>query len=377
MEKIKLDLKGKVDDSYQVMIGKNLWRMIADDLRKKPLGKRAVVITDSTVIDLYADKLLSALCDVGIDACALYFSAGESSKNPKVWLSLASEMLRLGYGRDSFIIALGGGVVGDVAGFLAASYMRGIPWVQVPTTLLAMADASVGGKVGIDLPLGKNLLGSFWQPKAVYADIDCLKTLPKAHLLNGMAEVVKSGLIKDAALFSILEKKGKEILKLKSDTLVKTVARSVKVKASVVEKDAHETLGIRKILNYGHTMGHGLETLSGYRLLHGFAVAFGMRAAGRIGVETGSLKKSELDRQNRLLKKLGFPARLPASLAILLKSGSGRSKFFSILANDKKVKSGKVEMVLLSGIGKVKQTGKEWTVPVDEKLINLGLEEIM
>jgi len=377
MIKIKLNLQGKVDDSYQVMIGRNLWAAIAKDLAENPPGKKCVVITDSMVIDLYGEKILSALCDAGIDACALYFSAGEASKNPKTWLGLAHEMLRLGYGRDSFIIALGGGVVGDVAGFLASTYMRGIPWVQVPTTLLAMADASVGGKVGIDLPLGKNLLGAFHQPKAVYADIDCLKTLPRAHLLNGMAEVVKSSLIKDAALFFLLEKKGKEIVKLKGDAIAKTLARSVKVKATVVEKDAHETLGLRKILNYGHTMGHGLETLSNYRLLHGFAIAFGMRAAGRIAVEAGFLKKSDLDRQNRLLKKLGFPSRLPARLAVLLKSKSGRSKFFIILARDKKAKSGRVEMVLLSGIGRVKHSGKEWTVPVGEKFIALGLEEIM
>lgn len=371
-----MNLRRMVDDSYPIIAGDNLWGTIAGELAKRPLGKRYAVITDSVVMGLYGEKLLAALCDRGLDACAFYFPAGEASKNPKVWLSLANEMLRLGFVRDSLIISLGGGVVGDVAGFLASTYMRGIPWVQVPTTLLAMADASIGGKVGIDLPLGKNLLGAFCQPKAVYAGLDCLKTLPKTHLLNGMAEVVKAGLIRDPKLFALLEKKGKAILKLDGDALATAITRSLKVKAGVVEKDELETLGLRKILNYGHTIGHGLESLSGYQLLHGFAVAFGMRAAGRIAVESGFLKKADADRQDSLLSGLGFPSRLPAYLLKKIKSKPGRARFFNYLYKDKKSNSGQVEMVLLSGIGRVKSAGDKWTFPVGEDLISLGLEAI-
>jgi len=374
---IQIKLKRVVDNSYPILIGRDLFRSIAADLAKKPLGRNYAVITDSNVISLHGEKLLSELCLQGIDACALYFTAGESSKTPGVWLSLTAEMLRLGYARDSAIIALGGGVAGDLAGFVASSYMRGIPWIQIPTTLLAMADASIGGKVGIDLPAGKNLLGAFWQPKAVYADLACLKTLPHAHMLNGLAEVAKSALIKDTRLFSLLEKNGKSILKADNRVLVEAMKASLRVKGAVVEKDEFETLGLRKILNYGHTIGHALEALSGFQLLHGIAVALGMKAAARIAVEMNIMKYSEEVRQANLLSRLGFPGRVQAYLAKKINTPAGREKLFNYIFKDKKAQAGIVEMVLLSGIGRTESNGGRWTVPVDRLMIGQGLGAIV
>jgi len=374
---MNINLRRVVDNSYPIAIGRNILGRAAQSLAKNPLGKRYAVITDSVVIGLYRDKLLSELCRKNIDACALYFAAGEKSKNPKTWLSLVQEMLRMGYDRDACIIALGGGVVGDIAGFAAASFLRGIPWIQIPTTLLAMADASVGGKVGVDLQEGKNLLGAFWQPEAVYIDIDCLKTLPKIQLLNGLAEIVKAGLIRDPKLFSLLEDKAAALLSLKGDYLPRAIKAALKVKAEVVEKDERETLGERKILNYGHTIGHALEAMSGYKLLHGFAVALGMQSAARIAAEMGFLSWTDAARQNRLIAKMGFPSRVPRYLAKKLKAKSGRGQLFEYLFKDKKARSGKIEMVLLSRIGAVKRPAGNWTVAVDENLIDLGLEEIL
>jgi len=376
-QEIKIRLRRMVDDSYPIIIGKGVLAELAIRLKRNPLADRYALISDSVVARLYGGNLKRRLQDQGLKVDLFSFRAGERNKNQKVWQGLTERMLRLGLGRDSGVIALGGGVAGDLAGFVAATYLRGIPLIQVPTSLLAMVDASIGGKVAIDLPAGKNLLGAFWQPKAVYVDLACLRTLPGKHLLNGTAEVVKSGLIADPALFRLMESRGEKLLKRDGKILLETIQRSLRVKAGIVEQDERETLGLRKILNYGHTLGHALEALSGFQLLHGFAVALGMRCAGRISVEMGFLKKSDAQRQNRLLSRLGFPAQIPDRLAKKLKTRTGRKEFFGYLSKDKKVKAGRMEMVLLEGIGKVKEQKGSWTVPVEEELIALALEEIM
>jgi len=377
MDSQRIKLRRQIDDSYPVIIDQTVFQRIAQDLKTSPLGRKYAVITDSRVVDLYGSKLSAALCERGIDACSLYFKEGERSKNPEVWLKLTQGLLDMGFNRNDCIIALGGGVAGDLAGFVAATYMRGIPWVQVPTSLLAMADASIGGKVGIDLHSGKNLAGAFWQPKAVYIGLECLKTLPKPHRLNGMAEIVKSGLVRDPELFHLLERSGRDMLMGKTDALLRAMTRALKVKAAVVERDEREISGERKILNYGHTIGHGLEAVSGYRLLHGFAVALGMRAAARIAQEMGFLSEHDRLRQNELLDALGFPAVLPRTMSPKIPTGSGWDKFFSLVLKDKKARAGMVEMVLLSGIGKVKKSCGQWTVPVGEHMLRLGIEEIL
>ncbi len=376
-EEIRVKLRRMVDSSYPIIIGEKIFPDLARMLQESKLADRYALITDSAVAGLYGKELSSALRSRGLRVDLLEFPAGERNKNQRVWLSLARRMLKLGLGRDCAVIALGGGVAGDLAGLVAATYLRGVPLVQVPTSLLAMVDASIGGKVAVDLPAGKNLLGAFWQPKSVYVDLNCLRTLPQKHLSNGMAEAVKSGLIADAVLFRLIELKGEECLGRDLKTLRQVIRRSLKVKAGAVELDERETSGLRKILNYGHTFGHGLEALSGYRLLHGGAIALGMRAAGKISTELGYLSEADAARQDQILARLGFPARAPGFLRKILNRKSGLEEFFGYLSRDKKVKSGRVEMVLLEGIGRVKRVNGGWTVPVTEELLAAGLRELL
>jgi 3-dehydroquinate synthase len=376
MKTLTIKLRQSVDRSYPIFLGQGIFGRLVRDLKEKPLGRKYAVISDRRVMGLYGEKLLAELCMKGIDACAFYFAEGEASKRAAVWLGVSQEMVEQGFERGDCVIALGGGVVGDLAGFVAATFMRGIPWLQVPTSLLAMADASIGGKVAIDLASGKNLLGAFWQPGAVYIDLDLLKTLPSAHRLNGMAEMVKSGLVRDPELFALLERNGREMLAGNTSRLQQAMMRSLWVKARVVEKDEREISGERKILNYGHTIGHGLEAVSGYRLLHGFAVALGMRAAARIAREMGILSERDRSRQNKLLDRLGFPQTLPRKMSRKILSGSGQTRLLKLILKDKKARAGSVEMVLLCGIGRVQKHRGQWTVPVDEQMLRLGLEEI-
>jgi len=377
MEKLEIRLKKERDDSYPVLIGQGLFSELGQWLKKNSLAKKYVIISDSRVSALFGEELLSELNESGIDADMLIFPEGEKSKNPKVWQSLIENMLKLNIGRDGGVIALGGGVVGDLAGFVSASYLRGIPWIQVPTTLLAMVDASIGGKVGIDLKAGKNLVGAFWQPKAVFIDLGTLRTLSKKQLLNGMAEVVKAGLIRDKALFLLLEREGEKIFAQGNKALKEAIIRSIRVKAEVVERDEREVLGERKILNYGHTIGHSLEALTGYELLHGIAVSLGMRVAGRVALELGILAKEDYIRQNKLLDDFGFPPIISAELGKKLKTKIGREKFFEFLYKDKKIRGGKLEMVLLSEIGKVASSAEDWTISVSRQVIEEGLREIL
>ena len=377
METLEIRLKKERDDSYPVLIGKGLFSELGQWLKKNSLAKRYVIISDSRVSGLFGEELFSELDRSEIKADMLIFPDGEKSKNQKVWQSLIENMLQLNLGRDSAVIALGGGVVGDLAGFVSASYLRGIPWIQVPTTLLAMVDASIGGKVGIDLQRGKNLVGAFWQPKAVFIDLGTLKTLSRRQLLNGMAEIVKAGLIRDEALFLLLEREGKRIFVQGNQALKKAIIRSIRVKAEVVERDELEVFGERKVLNYGHTIGHSLEALTGYQLLHGFAVSLGMRVSGRVAVELGILSEKDYQRQNKLLDALGFPSVVSDELGKMLKAKTGREKFFEFLYKDKKVRGGKLQMVLLSEIGKVASSGQAWTISVSREVIEQGLKEIL
>jgi len=376
MKTFSIKLRRELDDSYPVLIDADILPALVKSLKSRPLGRKYALVTDSRVVNLYAGRLLGMLCENGIEACSFYFPEGERSKCPEVWLRLVKGMIDQGYNRSDCVIALGGGVVGDLAGFVASSFMRGVPWVQVPTSLLAMADAGIGGKVGIDLASGKNLAGAFWQPKAVYIGLDFLKTLPEDHRLNGMAEMVKAGLIRDRGLFELLWKHGRHILDLRTADLAATLVRSLGVKAAVVEKDEREISGERKILNYGHTFGHALEVLSGYKLLHGFAVSFGMRAAARIAVDMGFLSESDAQKQNMLMDALGFPPLLSGELAGKIKDKKGREQFFGYLFKDKKSVDGRVEMVLLRRTGEVK-AGRAWTFAIGRRLLDAGLEEIL
>ena len=248
----------------------------------KNIAKRYGIIADDTVAGLYGEAVQKSLRSAGIESELLVFAHGEAHKTLQTIGDLAGQLARLGFDRQDALIGLGGGVAGDIAGFLAASYMRGIPFVQLPTTLLAQVDSSVGGKTGVDIPEGKNLIGAFYQPKAVFIDISVLQTLPRQELLGGLAEVIKYGVIRDKEFFSFLRDNRQGILDLDPELIKKTCKICCSIKSAVVSEDEREG-GMRRILNYGHTIGHAVEGASDYTLIHGLAVSIGMVAAAQTG----------------------------------------------------------------------------------------------
>ena len=291
----------------------------------------------------------------------LSFKAGEQSKGLSTFTELLQKTHNLGLDRNSAIIALGGGVVGDIAGFVAAAYMRGIAYIQVPTSLLAMVDSSIGGKVAVDLPTGKNIVGAFYQPKKVYIDVSLLENLPKKELINGLSEIIKHAIIRDAELFKEIRNNLGKIMEKDQQALIKIVKRNCEIKAEIVEKDEKEA-GLRKLVNYGHTVGHALETLTHYKKYsHGEAIAIGMAVAGSISNKIGMLSKEELVSQNSLLRKAGLPIKVP---------NMPLNKIISELKKDKKTVGGKIEFVLLEKIGKA-----SYGINVPNSIIEQALEE--
>ncbi|MBU0671843.1 MAG: 3-dehydroquinate synthase [Candidatus Margulisbacteria bacterium] len=349
MAKIKVELK---DRSYDIIVGSGILDELGENIKDEQLGKKIFIITDPLVNDLYGDKLRSGL--KGFTHQTLEVPCGERYKNLKMASSLYDQLVKSAAHRDSVIIALGGGVIGDLAGFVAATYMRGINLIQVPTTLLAQVDAAIGGKTGVNHSRGKNLIGAFYQPKKVYIDIQALSTLPARELRTGLAEVVKYGVIEDADFFKFLEANSHH-LNTKAfespDTLRAAlkvwqiiVAESAKIKAKVVAKDETET-GLRMILNYGHTIGHAIEALTRYKAYnHGEAVAIGMVAAARIANRMKMINQEAVLRIVNLLEKLGLPIEV---------KGLSAKKIINALQIDKKVREGKVQFVLPEKIGKV------------------------
>ncbi|MBI4235027.1 3-dehydroquinate synthase [Candidatus Peregrinibacteria bacterium] len=341
MQIIKTKLKKKVDNSYKIFIGEGLAKDLAALLKESPIGKKYAIITDSITKKLFGKNILKNFNNKKISAEIFTFNKGEKSKQINTIEKLANEMIAKGFDRKDAIIALGGGVVGDLAGFLASIYMRGIPYIQVPTTLLAMVDSAIGGKTGVDIESGKNLLGTIAQPKAVYIDIDFLKTLPKNQIQNGLAEIIKYAVICDKRFFKYLEKNLEKILNLDKEAILYIIEKSVKIKTKVVEKDETENL-TRMKLNYGHTYGHALEKQSNYTLLHGFAVAIGMVLANEIAVKEGYLKSKTAERIRALIKRAGLPTTTIKKPEI------------KYLSSDKKCYGGQIHFVLPKRIGKVK-----------------------
>jgi len=279
---------------------------IAKKLKRLKISQSFAIITDSKVKKLYGGKLLWNLRREGFNAEIFSFPNGEKSKNFKTVESLCGQIIEKGFDRDSCVIAIGGGVVGDVGGFVSSIFMRGIPVVQIPTTLLAMIDGSIGGKTGVNLGSGKNLIGTFHQPKAIFIDPFMLKTLPIKHVRNGLAEAIKYGVIRSHSLFNFIEKNLEKILELDQKVLEKLIKECIKIKIEIVEKDEKEK-GLRQILNYGHTFGHALEKQSNYTLLHGFAISLGMVLINRIAVEKNLLSEEDSSCIKKLLKKAGLP----------------------------------------------------------------------
>lgn len=311
------------------------------------LGRKALLVSNPQLFKHYGDRTLASLQSAGFTAQALLLPAGERYKTLASIQKIYDAALAQHLERSSVMVALGGGVIGDMTGFAAATWLRGIPVIQVPTSLLAMVDASIGGKTGVNHPQGKNLIGAFHQPRLVLIDPTVLKTLPSREFRAGMAEVIKYGVIWDVALFEALEASPRlDQQRYCPDTLLEQILQqSCQAKAHVVSQDEKE-VGLRAILNYGHTIGHVVESLTGYRRVnHGEAVAIGMEAAGRIALEIGLWDEASHQRQRALLHKTGLPTQLPSDLDV--------DAMVAALQTDKKVRDGKVRFILPQAIGKV------------------------
>ncbi len=335
---------GLGDRSYPIFIKDGILETIGADLAKRAIAQRYVVIADEYVAELYSSTLMVSLNRAGIDAELLTFPRGEASKNLQLFAELSSKLAQLGLDRKSCLIALGGGVTGDLTGFLAATYMRGIPFVQIPTTLLSQVDSSVGGKTGVDIPEGKNLVGAFYQPKAVYIDTAVLTTLPVEELLGGIAEVIKYGVIRDFEFYCFLEKNLDAILELQPAIIQEMIYTCCQIKADVVAEDEREA-DLRRILNFGHTIGHAVEAASDFSLIHGHAVAIGMVAALRLAVSSGLCKRKEAGRVATLIHTFGLPTEIPVDM--------DRTRIKAYIKTDKKSIGGSVFYVLPTEIGKV------------------------
>ena len=360
--KVFIRLKKSVDASYDIVMGRKTIDFLIKDLKHRPLGRKYAIITDSKVNRLFGRKMLRKIVNSGIKAEMIVFEGGERNKNLKTVAMLQEQLLKKGFGRDSAIIAFGGGVVGDVAGFVAATFCRGIPYVHVPTTLLAMADSSIGGKTGVNLKQGKNLIGTFYQPKEVYIDINFLNKLPETEISNGLAEIIKTAITTDENFFSYLEENISKILNRDRSVLAEIIKRNIVIKADLVKKDEKET-GIRKILNFGHTIGHTLEKISSYKLSHGKAIAIGMLGESEIA----KIRKNNLYRLEKLLKAAKLPVRIPGKITT--------ESIITAAKIDKKVTEGKTKYVLLKRIGKVRHN-KEYVFAVPDNYVKKALNKL-
>jgi 3-dehydroquinate synthase len=341
MKKIRVRLGER---SYDILIGRGLINNCGRILKSLDVGSDAVVITNRRVAALYGHAVEKTLKRNGFTVRFEFVADSEKAKSLTVASTILNRLSRYDLNKRIFIIALGGGVVGDLAGFVASVYKRGVPYVQVPTTLLAQVDSSIGGKVAVDLDVAKNLVGSFYQPKAVISDISAVQTLSARQIRNGLAEIIKYGVIKDASLFRYLETNYKKIMKRETGALRHIVSISCKIKADIVAKDELDRKRVRAVLNYGHTMGHAVEAAAGYsgKYSHGEAIAIGMLVAGRIASDLGLIKESEAGRVERLIKKAGLGASI---------KGLAISRIYEAHLHDKKFTNGRNRFILADSIG--------------------------
>ncbi len=356
MKELRVELNEK---AYPIYIGSNLLTQ-KELLRKHINSKQVLIVTNTTIAPLYLDSLVEGLAEFEIQVVEL--PDGEQYKNLEYVTRVFDHLLEKKYSRNSTLIALGGGVIGDMGGFAAACYQRGIPFIQIPTTLLAQVDSSVGGKTGVNHPLGKNMIGAFYQPQCVLADIDVLDTLDDRQLAAGIAEVVKYGLIRDIELFEWLENNMQRLLDRDKQALAHVIERSCVNKAEIVAEDEFES-GIRAILNLGHTFGHAIETGIGYgQYLHGEAVAIGMGYAADLSRRMGWLDNNDVDRILALLKSANLPVIPPKEMNV--------TQFIELMSVDKKNVDGKIRLILLESIGKATlPMSVEYTL-LEQTLIN-------
>lgn len=360
MRTVKVNLG---DKSYDIVIGHDLKQQIMDFIRRCRFSRKALLITDTNIAPLYGEKVQAVLNEAGLDAKIAVIAAGEQSKSLACAETLYTQAIEHGLDRKSPVIALGGGVVGDLAGFIAATFMRGVPFIQMPTSLLAQVDSSVGGKVAVNHALGKNLIGAFYQPKAVFMDLDMMKSLPQREIATGLGEVVKYGYIYDRDFYEYLLAHKDEILNLNSNAVSHIIARSCEIKADVVSQDEKES-GLRAILNFGHTLAHAIEKETQYKKYnHGEAVAIGMVGAAKISAKLGMIDEKIVDDMEKLLAMFNLPQKAENCRA---------ENIYADIFHDKKTVNGTVNWVLLQDIGKV-CISKD----VPEKIVKEAIAEIL
>lgn len=343
MQKIRVELGER---SYNIIIDSHILDGIGEKLKGFEFSPPIAIISNPTVYGLYGERVQVSIKNAGFDTITVIIPDGEEYKDLLWAQHIYGELLKHGLDRASTLIALGGGVIGDITGFVASTYMRGIAFIQVPTTLLAQVDSSVGGKTGVNHRLGKNMIGTFYQPKLVWIDVDTLKTLPRRELLAGLAEVIKYGVIWDEGLFKFLDDNKDRVLNLDRDALTHIIKRSCEIKAEVVSKDEKE-MGLRAILNYGHTIGHAIETATGYtRYLHGEAVAIGMHLEARLSLMLNFIDGNQAARIKTLIDSYGLPSEMPVDINI--------NSILSSMQLDKKAVAGELKFILPEKIGVAK-----------------------
>lgn len=355
MKSLKVELG---DRSYNILIGSGLLERAADLLYETVPSTKYVVITNPTVGRLYGDSLKETLANRGLNVSILTVADGEAYKSLDTAGRLYTELTECFAERSTPILALGGGVIGDLAGFVASTYMRGVPFVQIPTTLLAQVDSSIGGKVAVDHGKLKNKIGTFYQPRLVISDTATLKTLPEKEFANGMSEVIKSAVIRDGTFFTFTKQKLDKIKKLDEEVIEEMVFRAASIKARIVTQDERDT-GLRNILNFGHTIGHAIETVSNLEITHGQAVAIGMIAEAGISRSMGTFGEGELKDLEKLLSAYGLPTRMPEI---------DKKRVLQAMQHDKKTAGGKIRFALPRNIGDVYITGEVDTATVKEAI---------
>lgn len=359
VKKINVKLPPAPTTSYPIWIGSGLLKK-TDWLPKNLSASHIAIITDHTVKKKYAHTLIQLLKKQGYKPLLFSFSPGEKSKTEKTKAWLAEKMMQHQCNRNTLCIALGGGIVGDLTGYLAATYMRGVPYIQIPTTLLAMVDSSIGGKTGINTRYGKNLMGAFYQPKIVVVDIDYLKSLPKKHLINGLIEAIKVFLTNDKKSFFYTEKNLNRILEKDEACLKSILHRAIKLKANIVEQDEKES-NLRMLVNFGHTIGHALEQICQYKMLHGYAVGLGILVEIKIAQIMGLLDNKSYLIIKTFLARLGFNPKELKKFNI--------EEIIRATRLDKKAREGKINYVLLKSIGQVHQVGKNVAHTVSDSIV--------
>jgi 3-dehydroquinate synthase len=353
----------KPSDEYEIEIGSGLLDQQAHYL--KSLGERFAIITDDKIVLLHGERLKQTLVSSGLEVYLFTFPNGEKSKSRTTKEILENQLFEKEWGRDTCIIALGGGVVTDLGGYLAATYCRGIPLVMMPTSLLGMVDASIGGKTGVNVPYGKNMLGCIYQPKKVIVDISTLKTLPKRELASGVVEMIKHGLIADVKLFECLESNFNQLLALEYPVVEQAIFESCRIKKEIVEQDEKES-GKRHLLNFGHTIGHALESLTHYAISHGEAVAIGILTESYLSLLLGKLDQKSLGRIKNVLVAYGLPLQLPSKFPV--------KTLFEAMVLDKKSMKGKPRFVILNAIGSSLSYDSHYCTHVEESLITQALQ---